>query len=50
VNLKIGAGEANPYAQKELFIAVKGLLEETAAYRRFFSSAVNLKKLIDSPP
>ncbi|MEO5886787.1 MAG: single-stranded-DNA-specific exonuclease RecJ, partial [Anaerolineales bacterium] len=31
--------EPNPYLQKELFIAVKGILEETAAYRAHFARA-----------
>lgn len=34
-----GNAEANPYVQKELYIAVKGLLEETAAYRAYFAGA-----------
>ena len=29
----------NPYLQQELFIALKGLLDETAAYRAFFTRA-----------
>ena len=37
--LSAGSGEANQYLQKELFIAVKGILEETAAYRTYFSTA-----------
>ena len=32
-------GEPNPYLQKELFVAVKGILEETAAYRAHFARA-----------
>ena len=39
VLLSAGNGEADQYVQKELFIAVKGLLEETAAYRAYFSRA-----------
>ena len=35
--LSRGNGETNPYLQKELFIAVKGILEETAAYRAYFA-------------
>jgi single-stranded-DNA-specific exonuclease len=31
--------EANKYLQKELFIAVRGILEETAAYRAHFAKA-----------
>ena len=34
-----GKGEINQYLQKELFIAVRGILEETAAYRAHFSRA-----------
>lgn len=42
--LSRGNGEANPYLQKELYLAVKGVLEETAAYRAYFmrADAVNL--------
>ena len=31
--------EPNPYLQKELFVAVKGILEETTAYRAHFARA-----------
>ena len=34
-----GNGEANQYLQKELYVAVKGILEETAAYRAYFAKA-----------
>jgi len=34
-----GNGETNQPLQKELFIAVRGILEETAAYREYFSRA-----------
>ena len=34
-----GKGEPNPYLQKELYIAVKGVLEETVAYRAHFARA-----------
>jgi single-stranded-DNA-specific exonuclease len=37
--LSRGNGESNPYLQKELFIAVRGILEETAAYRDHFTRA-----------
>jgi single-stranded-DNA-specific exonuclease len=37
--LSKGKGESNPYLQKELFIAVRGILEETAAYRAHFMRA-----------
>ena len=39
VLLSPGTGEGNQYLQKELFIAVRGLLEETAAYRAHFARA-----------
>ena len=32
-------GEPNQYLQKELYLAVKGILEETAAYRAHFARA-----------
>ena len=31
--------EANPYLQKELYVALKGILNETFAYRKYFFSA-----------
>jgi len=37
--LSAGNGEANQYVQKELYVAVKGILEETAAYREHFARA-----------
>ena len=37
--LSKGNGEANQYLQKELYVAVKGVLEETAAYRAHFTKA-----------
>lgn len=39
VLLSAGNGEANQYLQKELLIAVRGILEETSAYRDYFSRA-----------
>jgi hypothetical protein len=35
------------YLQKELYIAVKGILAETAAYREYFSRA-NLELVMES--
>jgi single-stranded-DNA-specific exonuclease len=37
--LSKGNGTTNQYLQKELYIAVKGILEETAAYRAHFARA-----------
>jgi hypothetical protein len=39
LQLTVGTGTADPYAQKELFVAVRGLLAETAAYRAHFAGA-----------
>jgi len=43
--LSAGNGESNQYLQKELFIAVKGILEETTAYRNYFLHA-NIESLL----
>lgn len=45
VLLSKGNGEADQYAQKELYVAVKGILEETAAYREYFARA-NIESII----
>ncbi len=37
--LSRGNNETNQYLQRELYLAVKGLLEETAAYRAYFAKA-----------
>lgn len=37
--LSRGNGETNQYLQKELFTAVKGILQETAAYRDYAARA-----------
>ncbi|HEY9152754.1 MAG TPA: hypothetical protein VIN60_07705, partial [Anaerolineales bacterium] len=39
LNLANDDGIANQYLQSELYIAVKGLLEEAAAYRAYFAKA-----------
>jgi hypothetical protein len=39
VHLSPGNHEANQYLQRELYLAVKGILEETAAYREHFQRA-----------
>jgi single-stranded-DNA-specific exonuclease len=38
--------EKNPYLQAELFIALRGVLNETSAYRKYFATAETLEKLI----
>jgi hypothetical protein len=45
VTLSAEKSEVNQYLQKELYTALKGALNETAAYRKYFSSA-DLKALI----
>ena len=37
--LSTESGEPNEYLRKELYVAVKGILEETAAYRAHFVKA-----------
>mgnify|MGYP003413408755 FL=1 len=37
--------EKNPYLQVELFIALRGVLSETAAFRKFFSTTNDLQGL-----
>jgi len=39
VHLKTGDGLDNPYLRRELFIAIRGALRETAAYRAYFGRA-----------
>jgi single-stranded-DNA-specific exonuclease len=39
LRLSTGDGIANQYLQRELYVAVKGLLDETAAYRAHFTRA-----------
>jgi hypothetical protein len=47
VTLSAEKSEANQYLQKELYIALKGVLSETAAYRKYFASA-NLEILLQT--
>lgn len=47
VLLSAGNGEANQYLQKELYLALKGILEETSAYREHFSRA-KIENLFDA--
>jgi hypothetical protein len=39
LRLSKGDGTTNQYLQKELYVAIKGILEETAAYRAHFARA-----------
>lgn len=40
--------EKNPYLQGELFIALRGILNETLAYRNYFATITDLKTLFRS--
>jgi single-stranded-DNA-specific exonuclease len=44
--LSAGNGEMNQYLQRELYLSVKGILEETAAYRAHFARA-SMDSLLD---
>ncbi len=44
--LSKGQQEKNPYLQAELFVALRGILAETAAYRSYFSTVTDLKGLL----
>ena len=48
LTLSRGINETNQYLQKELYVAVRGILEETAAYRAHFARADinNLMELV----
>lgn len=45
LTLSAGKGETNQYLQKELYVAIRGILQETAAYREYFSRA-NLETIM----
>ena len=47
VLLSTGNGGGNQYIQQELYVAVKGLLEETAAYREYVVTTKDPKGLVD---
>jgi single-stranded-DNA-specific exonuclease len=47
VLLSQGSGEGNEYVRKELYLAVKGLLEETAAYRNYVTTTKDPISLFD---
>jgi single-stranded-DNA-specific exonuclease len=40
--------EKNPYLQAELFVALRGILNETAAYRKYFGTVENLRGMFTS--
>jgi single-stranded-DNA-specific exonuclease len=39
LHFSAGSGQTEPYLQRELYVAIKGLLAETAAYRAYFREA-----------
>jgi single-stranded-DNA-specific exonuclease len=46
VTLSAEKQERNPYLQAELFVALRGILSETSAYRKFFATTSDLEGLI----
>jgi single-stranded-DNA-specific exonuclease len=48
VLLSKGRGKRNQYVQKELYVAVKGLLEETAAYRNYVATVKDPMSLFNA--
>ncbi len=46
VTLSAGKQEKNPYLQAELFVALRGMLNETSAYRKYFAATEDLQGLI----
>jgi single-stranded-DNA-specific exonuclease len=40
--------EKNPYLQAELFVALRGVLNETSAFRKYVSTIENVKQLLDT--
>ena len=47
VSLSVEKQEKNSYLQTELFVALKGLLNETSAYRKYFATVEDVKGLIE---
>ena len=47
INLSTEKHERNPYLQAELFLALKGILNETTAYRKYFATA-DLKSILEN--
>lgn len=42
VTIKKGNNISNPYLQSELFVALRGVLQESAAYRKYFGTVTDL--------
>jgi hypothetical protein len=47
VKLSAEKQEKNPYLQAELFVALRGILNETAAFRKFLATTSDLQGLLD---
>lgn len=47
VTLSAWKQEKNPYLQAELFVALRGILNETSAYRKYFATAGDLENLFN---
>lgn len=47
VTLSADKQEKNPYLQAELFVALRGILNETAAYRKYFATVEDVKMLFN---
>ncbi|MBK8617813.1 MAG: hypothetical protein IPN96_12010 [Anaerolineales bacterium] len=39
--------EANPYLQKELYLALRGILNEISAYRKYFATVEDVAGLFE---
>jgi single-stranded-DNA-specific exonuclease len=48
IRVAAGSGVKNPYLQAELFVALRGVLNETAAYRKYVAGAADLKNLFNA--
>jgi hypothetical protein len=48
VTLSKEAQEKNPYLQAELFVALRGILNETVAYRKFFATVEDVRGMFNS--
>ncbi len=48
VKLSTEKGEKNPYLQSELFIALRGILNETSAYRNYIRSVEDLSSILQA--
>ncbi len=48
VKLSKETREKNPYLQAELFVALRGILKETSAYRNYFTTTGDLETLINA--